>query len=215
MSRPYDDEAGMTLVELLVTILLFGIVSVMMFGFLNNMTSVTARTEADVEAEKAGQLVLRQMSRDIRGATIISANPGSGAGTTCPAGGVYASPYTGYATCLAFTISQPTDGISNCPRTEMRYGVANGVLRQDRFVYTMVSGTCTLTTQVTGRVMMTGVMNADVFTYRNGQGSNMLALSPPVTPTDARSIDVRLLKRYRNNVAPINLSSNLSLRNMR
>lgn len=213
--RSLVDDAGTTLVELLVTVLLVGIVSVMMFGFLVNMTTLTSRTESDVEAEKLGQLVLKEMSRDIRGAATISVDPGSGAGATCPAGGVYASPYTGYGQCLAFTISEPTDGVSDCPRTEVRYGVASQVLRQDKAVYKLVGGACTLTSQTTGRVMMTGVTNTDVLRYYDGQGTNMLTASPARPPRDARSIEVHLRKQYKPNVAPITMRSVLSLRNKR
>jgi prepilin-type N-terminal cleavage/methylation domain-containing protein len=216
MPNKRSDE-GYTLPEVMITLLLLGIVSALLLGFLSNVLSTTSRATRDVDAEKEASLVLRSVAQDIRAASDISTTyPATSATSTCPQGGSYAAPsYSGYTQCVGFTIRQPTDGIATCPRTEVRYGVNNGELRQDRTVFKVVLGVCQAVDTTTGRSLMTNVTNTDIFSYLDGSGRNVLSPSPIGNPVDARTLKLHLVKRYQQNVPVLDFTTVLSLRNNR
>jgi type II secretory pathway pseudopilin PulG len=105
MSRPrpvsgHDrDQAGMTLVELVVVIAISLLVGGILLGFLDNTTSVVGRATGDIQAENDARLALRTMTQDIRAARPSSISstsliPTAGACPTTPSA----------ANCLSFRI---------------------------------------------------------------------------------------------------------------
>lgn len=216
--RPDD---GFTLVELLVTLILISIVSVIGFNFLVSVDSTTTRASRDVAAETDAHFTLRQLSQDVRAAQSISATyPATSATSTCPASASFASPsFAGYKNCLNFLIYRPTTATSTtCPYTDVTYGLNGGVLRMDRTEYRVVSGVCTLFKTTTAATKMIGLVNTTgqpLFTYYDASGNDMLALGTPTNPAGARSIKITMNDRYQKNATDLLLTTSVSLRNQR
>ena len=69
--RRERDEAGMTLVELLVAMVLLSIVSVAFYSGLTSMMNNTSRQSALVANQESVRFAMLEMTRDIRGANPI------------------------------------------------------------------------------------------------------------------------------------------------
>ena len=109
------DEAGFTLVEVSVTLLLIGIVFAAILSFLSQTQRITATEAKNVEAQQTVSLALRQLTQDLRGATRIS-----------PCDPVV-HPSTNYGKCITFQLPRAagTTALTTCacPEccTELRY----------------------------------------------------------------------------------------------
>jgi prepilin-type N-terminal cleavage/methylation domain-containing protein len=191
-------EDGLTLVELLVTMTISLLVAGILLGFLDNVTSVVARTGSDVQAENDARLALRTMTQDIRAvspSTIGFTGPSSAACPTTPTPG----------TCLSFAIVRNTIAAPNC-RTTVTYGLlASSVL------LTRSDASCTSNLSIT-RTLIGSVANGatPLFTYYDDQGN-------PLTSGQAaaKTVKVTLLVTYAGGQAPLTLTSTLALRNAR
>ena len=220
MNRRRDRAEGFTLIELLVTMMLLSIVSVILFSFIDNVTNTTTRASADVQAETDAQLLLRQMSEDIRAAQDISATyPGT---PTCAASPDYSSPnFSGYKNCLSFSIYRPTSSSNlTCPRTDVVYGLNGTNLAMSRKEWKIVGGVCTATSTTTGLVQMKSVVNGAtgqaLFQYFDKTGKDMLPSSgTQVNPVGATTVKVTIVKRYRKNAQDLVLTTSAALRNQR
>lgn len=216
-------ESGFTIVELSVVLLLLGIVSALIFGFLNTATQTAARGVRNSETERAAELVMRQMDSDIRSAAEILTTYPTAPSTTCTTGGSFTtSPFAGFNNCLRLSIYRPTTlGTDNCPRTEVTYGYSPSTsrLQVDRVEHEIVSGVCVAQTTTRNKVLLARVVNtaADpLFTYYGSAGQNLLA-SPVTNPaTPVRSIRVTVKSRYSDNQSDVLTFSNvIALRNQR
>jgi type II secretory pathway component PulJ len=214
-SRRERSEAGVTLVELAVVLLLLGLVSAILYGFLNTMLTQTSRTTLNTQAEKSLVFALRPMTQDIRGASAISTTyPGT---TSCPAG----SFPTGYSSCISFTVARPSSTSLSCPRSTIVYGLkADGVLRVDRTNYKWVSGSCVATTVYSGRPLLHNVENGatPLFTYfdRFGNRIDPAAAGQTALPfTTAVTVRVSLSVRYKTGAPLLSYTSDLAVRNNR
>lgn len=211
-------EDGFTVAELAVVVMLLAIVTLITFSFLDSTTATTARATRNAQAEMDAQIALRTMTEDIR-----SANPISGtypSGGTCPAGGSFPS---GYASCLRFTIVATTSsaycidpevGRIPAPYSRITYGLAGGVVRQDRTDY---SATCGVVRSYTGRPVIRNVVNPasqPLFTYYKDKG----ALISPLNSFDVTSADqikTTLVLRYQQGAPTLELTSVAAPRNTR
>ncbi len=210
------DERGFTLVELTVALMLMGIVSALLFGFLVSVLRTTTTATSDTQAEQAIELALRPMTQDLRGASsIASAYPM--ATTSCAAG----SYPTGYANCVSFTISRPAFGQLTCPKSVVVYGLKpDGVIRVDRTDYRVVGASCVATQLYIGRPVLSGVANSTTPLFRyfdrfgneldpNAAGQSTLAF------TQAETVRVSVKVQYKKNAPLISYTSDLALRNNR
>lgn len=193
-------EHGFTVAELAVTVLIFAIVSFVIFDFLDRTTSSTNRAISNVNAEQTAQIALRTMTQDIR-----SANP---IGSECTA------PYpSNYASCLRFTVPRPTAANPNC-ESSITYGLISGVVKGIR------TDTNCATAVSTARDLITVVNPATtpLFTYYDSKGKQMPLppASGAVPPAAAKSVKIALVVKYTGQTSdPLVLSSVAALRNNR
>ena len=191
-------EDGVTLVELLVTMAITLVVSGMILGFLQNTTSLVARTSNDVQAENNARLALRTMTQDIR-----AASPSSIGFASATSGAFPATPTA--STCLAFTILRGTAAAPTC-RSTVTYG-----LLADRVQQTRSDANCPTNVSIS-RSLIGNVANGStsLFTYYDAQG-NPLASGQAT----AKTIRVTLVVTYTGGQGPLTLTSSLALRNAR
>lgn len=198
-------EEGFTLVELLITLLLMTIASVIILNFMINTTAVTARTDANVQAESDVQLAMRVLSQDIRAANPILGSCG-----------------TGYASCLRIRVPRPTAAAPNCIST-IKYELAAGKVRQDR-----ADAGCTTNRSWTARPVLE-VSNATVspalslFSYTDRlnrvisptQTCSADPAQPPCV-VQAKTVKISLAVAYKGQVGgPLRFQSSVALRNNR
>jgi prepilin-type N-terminal cleavage/methylation domain-containing protein len=215
MTARARNEDGVTLVELAVVLMLMSIIAVIIFGFLYSVMNVSSRATNDSESEKAISLALRPVTENLRGTTsIATVYPAT---TSCTAG----SYPTGYTNCLSVTVLRPIPGQLTCPKTVFTYGLkSDGILREDRTDYAFVGGVCAVTTNYTGRKLLSNIVNGSqpLFTYfdRFGNQLDPAASGQTALPfTDAVTIRVTLNVRYQTGTPLLSYTSDFALRNNR
>jgi len=215
-TRVRRDEAGVTLIELAIVLMLTTIVAFILFGFLDSVMRVSTRATKNSEAEKAITLALRPVTENIRGTTTIaSVYPAT---TSCTSGGSYP---TGYTNCLQVTVMRPISGQLTCRRSVYNYGLkADGILREDRTDYSLVGGVCTAGISYTGRPMLQNIVNgaAQLFTYFDEFGNQLdpAASGQTVLPfTNAGTIRVTVNVSYQTGSPLLSYTSDLALSNNR
>ncbi len=191
-------QDGLTLIELLVTMAVSLLVAGIVLGFLDNTTSVVARTSNDVQAENDARVALRTMTEDVRAASPSSIGFTGPAAGTCPA-----TPTA--ATCLSFTILRDTAGAPSC-RTTVTYGLLASSVQQTRS-----DANCS-TNSSFSRALTGSVANgtAPLFTYYDAQGNQLTS-----GQAAARTVKVTLLVTYTAAQAPLTVTSTVALRNAR
>lgn len=226
-ARANHDEDGLTVVELVVTVIVFSAVAFITFGYFDSTTQVSGRATRNVQAETDGQIALRQLSQDIRAANPISASyPATG---SC-AIGVGFPPTTvgstGYATCIRFALVRSITSTTFCtnnfevgpriplPYSMVTYGLVGDTIYEDRTDY--VSNCTTPVRQFTRRPVITGLVNATtgtpLFAYSSTAGVPLAADSPA---TSAGSVKITLVLPYQASAPNLILSTVAALRNNR
>jgi prepilin-type N-terminal cleavage/methylation domain-containing protein len=149
------DDAGFTVLELAVTVMIFGIVTAAFYNFLNNTMSITKRAQRDTQGDQAMVIALRTVTQDLRSASNVA---------SCGAGTLYKS-------CLTLDIPRSqTVGLS-CPSKTMTYTYSGTTLSQTEVDY---SGSCVASTRWTNRPLLTTMANASseaLFTFYDGDGN--------------------------------------------
>lgn len=201
--RTARTDAGLTVVELSVTVLLMSVVSLIVLNFFDQTLKVTNRADAQVRTEQDAQLALRTIGQDLRAANPIISIP-----TTCST----------MATCVRFEVQRPTNDRPLCKST-ITYRVASGSLVQDR-----IDTNCATARNYSARriIGITNTSSQPVFQYFDRSGA---AISPtqtctntqiPPCPVNARSVKVNLVAVYGS--APpssLELTTTAALRNNR
>jgi prepilin-type N-terminal cleavage/methylation domain-containing protein len=194
------DQAGMTLVELLVVIVVSLIVGAVLLGFLDNTTSVVGRATNDIQAENDARLALRSMTQDIR-----AARPGSISSTSLiPTAGACPTTPTA-ASCLSFRIRRGTATRPDC-QTIVTYGLLAGWVQQTRSDADCASN-ITISRRLIGNVANG---STPLFTYYNAGGAALSSGQAAAT-----SVKVTLVVTYPGGQQPLTFTSTLSLRNAR
>lgn len=198
MDRVERDETGFSLIEQIVVIAVLGVVLIIVFGFLMNATSLTARADANVRAEQSAINGLRAVTEDLRSAAKITGCTG-----------------LTYDKCVTVEISKVTSGTAACPKRVVVYQVVSNKLRQNLTDY---AANCTTVTKTVQQDLVTGVQSTSIFTFYNTDGVTPLNLSSstdlalvPTTP----AIKVGVSVQYRKDAANLSFSSIASLRNNR
>ena len=194
------DQAGMTLVELVVVMAISLLVGGILLGFLDNTTSVVGRVTGDVQAENDAQLALRTVTQDIRAArpssiSFTSLIPAAGACPTSPTA----------ASCLSFRIHRGTATRPNC-QTTVTYGLLAGWVQQTRSDADCASN-ITISRRLIGNVANG---STPLFTYYGAGGTALSSGQAAAT-----SVEVTLVVTYPGGQQPLTLTSTLSLRNAR
>jgi type II secretory pathway component PulJ len=215
MARVHRNEEGVTIVELAVVLMLMGIVTATLVGFLWSVMGVSTRSTNHSEAQKALVLALRPVTQNIRGtATVATVYPST---SSCPTG----SYPTGYTNCLQVTVLRPVAGQLSCRKSVFTYGLkSDGILREDRTDYALVGGTCAVTSTYSGRPLLKKVVNGSqpLFTYfdRFGNKLDPGASGQTTVPfVNVVTIRVTLNAQYQSNAPPLSYTSDLALRNNR
>lgn len=204
MSMPQREE-GYTVAEMAVAMLILGVVTLIIFSFLDSTTAFAQRTDENVRTEESGSLALRTMAREIR-----AANP---LGAPCTAGGAYDR-------CLRFVVRRPTTANPTCSTT-IRYRLAGGQILQD-----LTDADCATSRSWTDRSVIPVVNNPTTdppFRYFDRLGNEIAiatACSPdpsqPACVLKAKSVKITLkLTHFRRTGQPIELSTFAALRNSR
>ena len=210
-----DDQSGTTLVELTVVLLLVSLVGVLLFGFLWSVQRTTSRMTSDTQAEKAIELALRPLTQNVRSASAIATTYPSS--TACSSG----SYPTGYSNCLAITIARPAAGQLTCPKSVLVYGLkSDGVLREDRTDYAIVSGACAVSMSYGVRPLLTNVVNGatPLFTYFDTFGNQLNPSAAGQTSaafSAAVTVRTSLSVRYAVGAPLLSYTSDLAVRNNR
>ena len=202
--RFHRDDAGFTIAEMAVVMLIFSIVAVIAFNFLDETTRLTRRSTDSVQVEREAQLALRQVTQDLRAANPI--------GDKCSVGD--------YDTCLSFEVKRPSDAKPDCI-TKYIYRVSGTQLLQS-----LSDADCATSRTWTDRPVVKVANNLSTqppFQYFDRLGKQIsLATACTNSPTtacvkEARSIKVRVLVTFNNQpgTQTLDLSSVASLRNSR
>jgi hypothetical protein len=210
-NRVVRGDAGLTVVEMAVTLLILSIVSIVLFDFVNNVTMVTARTDRHVRAEQDGQFALRRMTQEMR-----AANP------ILNAGGCTTGTLSGYGDCVSFDLARATNLDQPCVRRTITYKLdrpGRRVTREQKD-WTWNGTTCIAGATSGPAPIITNVVNSGaVFTYQNAKGQALsdVALIPMAPKQNGTaSVAVSLSIRYQaRNTPDLNLSSTAVLRNNR
>lgn len=194
------DETGASLLEVLVTCLVLTIVMVTLFEFLENTTSLSARTTRLVRAETEAQFALREVTQELRGASAV--RPCASAG---------------YATCVTVDIARPASAAAaGCPLRTVTFRLASGRVLQDRTDYP----TCTTpTTRYAGRVVLPNVVNSaatPLFAYLGDDGNPVDVVTRAADVPTAAAVQVTLVvDSTARTAAPLRFSATAALRNNR
>ncbi len=209
-------EEGVTVAEVVVTMAIFSVVSIVMFDFLDNTSRLAARTDRHAQAESDAQLALRIVTQNIRSAAPI--------GGPCTATTDSASPSLppGYDNCIRLTVSRNNSNGASCARSEFVYAVVpvtDGTRRlvENRQDFTGTT-TCTSSGARLRRVILEKVVNTaaqPLFTYYNRAGGAINTVAAPGAVPAAASVKLSLRVRHTAKADPLFFSSVAAPRNTR
>jgi prepilin-type N-terminal cleavage/methylation domain-containing protein len=221
--RLRTDEQGLSLLELVVVVLLLGIVSSILFNFLDNTLVVTTRATSSVVKENEVRQAMRELTQDIRAANKILVDPALDG--SCGTVSTFPSAPSTYKTCIRFEVQRSVDATKACPKSVISYGITKPsatstqqFLKKSRRDY--AADCTTVTRNVTARTVLADLSNAaatPLFEYFN-------AANQPITTTDpaqkelyvkAQSIRINLWVKYKSGAPDIKVSSAVALRNNR
>jgi prepilin-type N-terminal cleavage/methylation domain-containing protein len=213
-------EKGVTLVELLVTMTLMSVVSLIVFSVLVGTTNITARASNGTNAENNARIALRSIAEDLRSAEQIRATSSS---TACPTGSSFPA---AFGNCINFlvphevtfnatstTVAAGAKPIA-CPFSLIVYGLSAGAIREDRTDY---NASCQPTVSSPGRVVLSGVSNTSqpLFTYYDGYGNVLGSTNTIADYVNAASVSVQLTLTYQKGAPDVSLMTTAALRNNR
>lgn len=211
MTTPHRDQRGFALMELVVVVLILGIISVMLFDYLDNTTTTTTRATSSVVKENEGRLALRELTEDVRAANkILTTYPTNGA---CASGGTFP---TGYGNCLHFEIQRSVDSTQTCPKSVITYGIVGTDLKKTRVDY--AANCTTVTSSVTATTMVSGVANpasTPLFKFYDATGTQITSTTSTAGYIAATSVKVALTLSFKSGASKLYLNSAVALRNNR
>lgn len=204
-------DAGFTMVELLVTMVVASIVLGITLDFLISVTNTEVRVSSVESVTRDVRFALRTISEDVRSAVSITAPP--------PTTGSCSATST-FATCLQFTVVRSASATSqSCPYSVITYGLKNGVVAEDRADYTPSGPSCVLARSSTGRVILRDVPASvtTLFTYFDHAGAPLAPAAvvggtPPAANVASVLVSVTGAPAHG---APVTLTSLAALRNSR
>ncbi len=200
----------MTVPEVAVVTFILSIVVAVMFSFLDQVTTLSARTDRQAEAEGAAQLALRTATQNIRGALPVAPCTSDGGNPSLP---------TSYADCVKVRVSRSTSGVGGCPHTQYVYAIVNysGI---KKLVENREEIACdgTVSNLRLRRVLLDTLVNTGatqpLFTYYRNNGTAIPVTDLAAVP-QASSIKVTLKVRYAANAPALSFDSVVAPRNNR
>lgn len=204
------DEEGVTLVELVVAMMLLSMLSLMLFTFVNGLTTFTTRADRHVHAEQEAQLALRKVTEEIRAASPIVDDAGCAAG---------------FQDCLRFDLPRVVNFTHDCERRRISYRLdrSTGRLLRDSadWVWDSSVSACVQTNAVVGKVMMKSLdfpAATDLFIYTDQAGTTITdpaVIPDPPSVGGTAAVKVNLIVEYQKDAPDLVLASNAVLRNNR
>lgn len=76
MNRPHHPRRGFTLLEVLLSLLILSIMSLMVFGSFRSIVETTAHAEEVIHSLHHGEVVMEQLVNSLRSASFFDSNPG-------------------------------------------------------------------------------------------------------------------------------------------
>jgi prepilin-type N-terminal cleavage/methylation domain-containing protein len=209
--RAVGGQSGVTLVELLVTMVIATVVLGITLDFLVNVTDTEVHVSSVESVTRDVRFALRTISEDVRSATAVATSP--------PATGSCAAAST-FADCLQFTVVHSTSATTpSCPYSVITYGLKGGVVAEDRVDYGPSGSTCVVTRTTTGRTLLRDVPSnvTTLFTYFDHTGAPIatdavVGGAPPATNVASVLVTVTGTPAHG---APVTMSSLAALRNSR
>lgn len=216
--RRLSGDDGLTIIELLVVLVLLSIVSVFLYSFLDNTTSISARVDDHNAAEREAIIAMRRMTQDVRSANpVLTTSAGI---PECP------TAYAGlaYGNCLQVILSRNTNltGAVFCsmsgrevalPFRRVVFRLQGASVLEDRYEHTT---SCSIpSSSSTDRPVLAELANPSgtrLFTFLDRQGA---AIATGSSIANVASIRVNVVVNYRANSNPLNLTSVVALRNYR
>lgn len=213
MSRQED---GFTAVEMVVTVALFSIVTLMILSFFDSTSQLSNRATLHAGAEREAKSAMRVMSQDLRAANPITSG-------SCAGGG------TAYRDCVTFEIQRPAVFGRACEKTVVTYALVGTTVRRTltENTWSPAASSCVVTKTVNGVSLLSPVVNSSstpikpLFTYYDNKGAildpSTAAPTIPLKPANggAASVKVSLLVRYKTGAPNLDLATTVSLRNNR
>jgi type II secretory pathway component PulJ len=207
------DEAGVTIVEVTLTMLILAVILTIAFDFLDRTTLIANRTDAQAHAEDDTQRALRTVTQHVRGAFPITG--------PCTAATDSATPSlpAGYDNCVRFSVPRGVSGIGACARTELVVALV-GTGSEKELVYNRQeftgTTTCTAGTLSLRNVLLSRVVNTasePLFTYYGSDGNAISTSTAAAAVPAAATVKVDLRVIFRTGSNPIALNSSAALRN--
>jgi Tfp pilus assembly protein PilV len=207
--RQRRDEAGVTLVEVSLTMLILAIVMTVALDFLDRTSEITVRTDLNARTEDDVQRTLRTVTQHLRGAAPIEG--------TCTAAGFA----TTYDKCVTFSVKRITSGYQGCAATRYSVGlVGTGAEKNLVIEETQRTGTAPSCSDVPGSTrrstLLTKVVNDStqpLLTYYGPDGSVVDAVATPANVPKATTVKVGVHVRHSTKAASIVMESSAALRN--
>lgn len=225
--REVVGQAGFTIVEVSLTLLILSVVMLVAFNFLDRASILTFRADAHARGEDQTQGALRLLTEHTRGALPLG-DPCTATTDTPPAtanGLTQGTLPAGYANCLRFSVPRTKVGMDSCAKTDFVYAlvpVTNGAgtlvdtyLVESRRETTGTTTACTTGTWRSRRLLLDKIANTaaqPLFTYYASDGA-AIAVSNTAAVKAASSIKITLAHKYRQAAPPLVLTSSAALRN--
>lgn len=189
------DEAGFTLIEVLVAMMLALVIGGIVSQVLITSTRVAAKQVDQTETLNSAKVAMERMTREVRGANSMT--------TAADRRIQFVATHAGIRT--ATTLEVVTTGT----KTE---------LRQTDQRTDLAAATTTTTTRTILGGLAVGRSDA-VFTYTDGAGTPLLPANPAPAPVtynagDAKTVGIRVLVRRAGSSPPIELYQLVSIRNL-
>jgi prepilin-type N-terminal cleavage/methylation domain-containing protein len=197
-------DDGFTLIEMSVVVILLGLVTAVLFNFMNNTVLLTRRGERDLQSEQNMSLALRTVTEDLRGASTMY---------SCGAG--YSLKW-----CVSFDVPRATQQGLSCPQRTVTYNMnltAKTVYETD--IEYPTAACSPTTTKFNSRPVLESLANGTSDYFLTWYDSTGASFDPDVTPAaiqTAASIKALVKVTYGVPGAPsLQLYSVAALRNHR
>jgi prepilin-type N-terminal cleavage/methylation domain-containing protein len=224
IERGRGDERGVTLVEMMLTMLILSIVLLTAFDFLDRTSMLTLRADAHGQAEHEVQTAMRTLSQNVRSAAAIG-DPCTAATDTPPPN--HSALPAGYTNCLRFTVPRTTTALDTCAKTEFVYALVTVTsnnkttrrLVENRQEFTGTAASCTAGTPRKRRTLVSDIANTTtppqpLFTYLAANGA-VISAADTAAVKKAIAVRMTLAVKYRQAAPPLVLTSSATLRNVR
>ncbi len=210
LERRRGDESGLTVPELAVVTFILSIVVVVMFGFLDQVTGLSARTDRQAEAESSTQQAMRVVTQNLRGALPMSPCTSDGATPGLP---------TSFANCVNVRVARGNTGVDACPYTDYVYAIVDysGIkkLIENR---REINCAGTVSDARVRRLLLENLANAEatepLFTYYRDNGTTIPATDLAAVP-QASSLRMLVKVRYSAQAPALSFASVVAFRNNR